>query len=101
MPRDPDAVPGRSQSHVEFELSLASDGTGADIVVVAGNANGRFAAAARDALRQWQFAPDSVSAGLRLRQDFLFRESTTAADTNSIACRRNTGSHICPSARNR
>ena len=101
MPRYPDAVPGRSQGHVEFEFSLASDGTVADIIVVAGNANGRFAAAARDALRQWQFAPDSVSAGLRLRQDFLFRESTTAADTNSIACRRNTGSHICPSARNR
>ena len=101
MPRYPDAVPGRSQGHVEFEFGLSGDGSVADIVVVAGDANGRFAAAARDALRQWRFAPASVSAGMRLRQDFLFRESTTAADTNSIACRRSTGSHICPSARNR
>ncbi|MFZ2235401.1 MAG: M56 family metallopeptidase [Dokdonella sp.] len=101
MPSYPDAVPGRSQGHVEFEFALASDGTVKDVVVISGDANGRFAAAARDALRQWQFAPAGVSAGLRLRQDFLFRESTTAADTNSIACRRSTGSHICPSARNR
>lgn len=101
MPSYPDAVPGRSQGHVEFEFALASDGSVRDIVVVAGDANGRFAAAARDALRKWQFAPVDISAGLRLRQDFLFRDSATAADTNSIACRRNTGSHICPSARNR
>ncbi len=101
MPRYPDVAVGRSQGHVEFEFALASDGTVADIVVVAGDADGRFAAAARDALRQWQFAPASVSEGLRLRQDFLFRESAAAVDTNSIACRRNTGSHICPSARNR
>lgn len=100
MPSYPAAVPGRSQGHVEFEFAVASDGSVRDIIVVAGDANGRFAAAARDALRRWQFAPAGINAGLRLRQDFLFRESSTA-DTNSIACRRNTGSHICPSARNR
>ncbi|MEO6075431.1 MAG: TonB family protein [Dokdonella sp.] len=101
MPSYPDTVPGRSQGHVEFEFALGSDGSVRDIVVVAGDANGRFAAAARDALRQWQFTPAGIGAGLRLRQDFLFRDAATAADTNSVACRRNTGSHICPSARNR
>lgn len=101
MPSYPDVVLGRSQGHVEFEFSLTSDGTVQNVAVISGDANGRFASAARDALKQWQFAPSSVSSGLRLRQDFQFREASALADDvgNSVACRRNTGSHICPSAR--
>lgn len=101
MPSYPNALQGRSQGHVEFEFSLASDGSVQDIAVISGDADGRFAAAARDALEQWQFAPASVSTGLRLRQDFQFRDAgSLAADAgNSVACRRNTGSHICPSVR--
>ena len=100
MPSYPNALLGRSQGHVEFEFSLASDGSVKNVAVVSGDANGRFAAAARDALAQWQFAPASVSPGVRLRQDFQFREaSSLTADGNSVACRRNTGSHICPSVR--
>ncbi|MEO7917184.1 MAG: TonB family protein [Dokdonella sp.] len=100
-PKYPDIFVGGSQGHVEFEFSLASDGSVKNVVVVSGDADGRFAAAARAALVQWQFAPASVSAGLRLRQDFQFRETSAVADNNSVACRRNTGSHICPESRRR
>ena len=101
MPSYPDGLLGRSQGHVEFEFSLTSDGTVQNVAVISGDANGRFASAARDAIEQWKFAPSSVNPGLRLRQDFQFREASALAadDRNSVACRRNTGSHICPSAR--
>ena len=101
MPSYPNALLGRSQGHVEFEFSLTSDGSVKNVAVVSGDANGRFAAAAHDALTQWQFAPASVSPHLRLRQDFQFRNASSLAvdDGISVACRRSTGSHICPSVR--
>lgn len=95
-PQYPNATLGDSQGHVQFEFTLAADGSVRDVHVVSGDAVGRFAEEARKALVQWKFDPLTVVAGSRLRQDFEFRQSPAAA-TNTVGCQRGTGSHICQS----
>lgn len=94
VPAYPNTELGTSAGHVEFDFTVAADGTVHDIQTISGDSRGDFAKAARAALAQWRFAPISVTPGMRLRQDFMFR-AAHADDDGRSGCKRRVGSHIC------
>lgn len=91
-PEFPDNVPANSRGHVEFEFTIAADGSVRNIQIVSGDEYGAFTVAARRALRQWRFA--ASAGGERYRQDFVFGAIDGEAEDEST-CQKGTGSHIC------
>lgn len=89
-----DAAPSR----VAFDFSIDRKGKVRDIRAVTGDTQGSFAAAARHALQQWRFDPQSVEGlvGTTFRQDFEYTGvSDAVAAVDEEPCASYTGSHIC------
>lgn len=89
--------PGEQDLMVGFEFAIDKSGKVRDIRVVSGDRSSRFAVAARRALSQWQFDPDTVAvgAGGRFRQDFEFISTARSASASDAACTTPIGSHVC------
>ncbi|MEP6881025.1 MAG: M56 family metallopeptidase, partial [Dokdonella sp.] len=97
-PDYPDNGFGSQHAKVDFEFSIDERGNVRDVRVVAGEAQGAFALAARNALRQWKFDPRSVSDrhGEKFRQGFEFvSKSYVAVDDVEGHCTPPIGSHVC------
>ncbi len=97
-PDYPDNGFGSQHSKVDFEFSIDGGGNVRNVRVVAGEAQGAFAVAARNALRQWRFDPRSVSDrhAEKFRQGFEFvSKSYVAVDDVEGHCTPPIGSHVC------
>ena len=83
---------------VAFDFTIDRRGKVRDIRAVSGDTEGSFASAARRALKQWRFDPQSVEgfAGTTFRQDFEYNGASDAlATVDEEQCASYTGSHIC------
>ncbi|TAH39840.1 MAG: TonB family protein [Dokdonella sp.] len=83
---------------VAFDFTIDRRGKVRDIRAVSGDTEGSFASAARRALKQWRFDPQSVEgfAGTTFRQDFEYSGASDAlATVDEEQCASYTGSHIC------
>jgi TonB family protein len=91
----PDALLNAVQGTVVVEFSLDAAGVPRDLDI-AGASQGRFDAAAMQALASWRFAPPDAP-GRRYRQSFTFQlgAETAAEATVARGCLVRTGSHIC------
>ena len=97
-PDYPDNGFGSQHSKVDFEFSIDRGGNVRNVRTVAGEAQGAFAVAARNALRQWKFDPRSVSDrhGEKFRQGFEFvSKSYIAVEDTEGHCTPPIGSHVC------
>ncbi len=97
-PDYPDNGFGSQHSKVDFEFSIDAGGNVRNVRIVAGEAQGAFAVAARNALRQWKFDPRSVSDrhGEKFRQGFEFvSKSYAAIEDVEGHCTPPIGSHVC------
>ena len=96
-PSFPDSVRGAAHVKVGFEFSIDDSGKVRGISVVSGDEDSDFADAARRALRQWRFDPDSrvVASSERYRQEFEFVGEALPEDEDDSACIPRTGSHVC------
>jgi bla regulator protein blaR1 len=83
---------------VGFEFSIDRAGNVRNIHAVSGDKQGSFATAARNALRDWKFDPNSVQGrqAEKFRQDFEF-VSKNYADSAAAdgLCIPPTGTHVC------
>jgi bla regulator protein blaR1 len=83
---------------VGFEFSIDRAGNVRNIHTVSGDTQGSFAMAARNALREWKFDPDSVQGRQeeKFRQDFEFVSKTyVASEAADGSCIPPTGTHVC------
>ncbi|MBL0165341.1 MAG: M48 family metalloprotease [Xanthomonadales bacterium] len=89
---------GRPRAKVAFEFSIDRSGRVRNIRSVSGDMRGPFALAARNALHQWKFDPQSVAsrADEKFRQDFEFvGDSSVAGNAEDGSCATPMGSHVC------
>ncbi|MEO7936566.1 MAG: M56 family metallopeptidase [Dokdonella sp.] len=97
-PDYPDNGFGSQHSKVDFEFSIDASGNVHNVRIVAGDVQGAFAVAARNALRQWKFDPRSVSDrhNEKFRQGFEFvSKSYVAIEDVEGHCTPPIGSHVC------
>ncbi|HPW04430.1 MAG TPA: TonB family protein [Dokdonella sp.] len=97
-PNYPRGSENAAASKVAFDFSIDRKGKVRDIRAVSGDTEGSFASAARRALKQWRFDPQSVEgfAGATFRQDFEYSGASNAvAAIDEEECASQTGSHIC------
>ncbi len=97
-PDYPNSGFGRPHAKVAFEFSIDRGGRVRNIRTVSGDMQSPFAVAARNALRQWKFDPQSVAsrADEEFRQDFEFvGDSSTPGNAEDGSCATPMGSHVC------
>lgn len=97
-PNYPRGSENAAASKVAFDFTIDRKGKVRDIRAVSGDTEGSFASAARRALKQWRFDPQSVEgfAGTTFRQDFEYSGANDAlATVDEEQCASYTGSHIC------
>jgi TonB family protein len=83
---------------VGFEFSVDDSGKVRGVNLVSGEADSEFANAARRALRQWRFDPDSrqLAGNAKYRQEFAFLGGVVADEAiDHSDCVQRTGSHVC------
>ncbi len=97
-PDYPDSGFGRPRAKVGFEFSVDRAGRVRNIRTVSGETHSPFAIAARNALRQWKFDPQSLASrgDGKFHQDFEFvGDSKGAGKAEDGSCATPMGSHVC------
>lgn len=87
---------------VGFRFGVDARGHVRDIVQIEGDMDGGFAKAARRALAQWRFDPDSLGSISQrsFRQDFQFEAmADVGIEVDADGCTARTGSHLCRKTR--
>ncbi len=103
-PRYPDDREVKEPVRVDVQFALNADGSVRDVAAVVDDvANAAFGASAEKAMREWRFAPSSITGDLsaRFQQSFVFAKQADlhrrakAGDGEEFDCVRRTGSLVC------